>query len=225
MIARNMEYYGQNFGYILYRTNIKPHHKISTLFFIDVFDRYHVYFNKKHIATLHRNDEKQHIEINGFMDEGGVLEILVENTGRVNYGPQMITGERKGICGMVGVVGDEGARQMLCEWDVYPLPMKDLGRLDFSTPAQNTPAFFKGKFKAQKGKDCFVYTDNFTKGFITVNGFNLGRFSCQGPQKSLYLPHPLLKEENEIIVFEEEGLKGEPFVEIKDYHTLNAQVL
>ncbi len=224
MIARNMEYYDQNFGYILYRTSIKPQHKISTLFFIDVFDRFHVYFNRQHIATLHRNDEKQHVDVPYLMDEGGVLEILVENTGRVNYGPQMITGERKGICGMVGVVGDEGARQMLCEWDVYPLPMKNLENLDFSRPLNRTPAFFKGTFKAEQGKDCFIHTENFTKGFIFVNGFNLGRFWNIGPQKSLYLPHPLLKEENEIILFEEEALCGEPYVEIKDYHTLDGNI-
>ena len=53
-----------------------------------------------------------------------------------------------------------------------------------------------------------------------VNNFNLGRFWNIGPQHSLYLPWPILKEENEIIVFEEEKMT-EPVVSIRDYHVLN----
>jgi beta-galactosidase len=39
---------------------------------------------------------------------------------------------------------------------------------------------------------------------VTVNGFNIGRFyNSAGPQKTLYIPAPLLRKgANEIIVFE-----------------------
>ena len=53
--------------------------------------------------------------------------------------------------------------------------------------------------------DTFVRLDGFHKGFVTVNGFNLGRVLGRGPQKSLYLPGVYLKDENEIVVFELEG--------------------
>ena len=62
--------------------------------------------------------------------------------------------------------------------------------------------FYKGTFTAQEKKDCFVHLENFTKGFVTVNGFNLGRYWEIGPQLSLYLPASVLKEENEIVVFD-----------------------
>ena len=41
-------------------------------------------------------------------------------------------------------------------------------------------------------------------GFVVINGFNIGRyFNPAGPQKTLYVPAPILKEgRNEIIVFE-----------------------
>ena len=66
-----------------------------------------------------------------------------------------------------------------------------------------------------------MYLDSFTKGFVTVNGFNLGRYWEIGPQVSLYVPASVLKEgENEIIVFESDGIKGEPAVEFKSYPTL-----
>ena len=42
---------------------------------------------------------------------------------------------------------------------------------------------------------------------VYVNGFNLGRFLKRGPQYTLYLPTPILKDENEIIVLELERCK------------------
>jgi ABC-type multidrug transport system fused ATPase/permease subunit len=60
-----------------------------------------------------------------------------------------------------------------------------------------------------------------TSGTVMVNGFNIGRYWEKGPQKSLYVPASLLKEgENEIVIFEADGLKGDPVVEFKDFPTL-----
>ena len=56
--------------------------------------------------------------------------------------------------------------------------------------------------------------DNFKKGFAVLNCFNLGRYWETGPQKTLYVPFSVLKSgENELIIFEAEGVKGEPTVE------------
>ena len=60
----------------------------------------------------------------------------------------------------------------------------------------------QGTFKAQQGKDCFVDMRGFEKGFVVVNGFNIGRYWKKGPQRTLYLPAPLLKENNTITVVE-----------------------
>jgi beta-galactosidase len=42
---------------------------------------------------------------------------------------------------------------------------------------------------------------------VVVNGFNIGRyFNLAGPQRTLYLPAPMLKTgRNEIVVFESDG--------------------
>jgi beta-galactosidase len=55
--------------------------------------------------------------------------------------------------------------------------------------------------------DTFLRLDGFTKGFVTINGFNIGRyFNSAGPQRTLYIPAPLLKTgKNEVIVFETDG--------------------
>ena len=55
------------------------------------------------------------------------------------------------------------------------------------------------------------------KGFASINGFNLGRYWEIGPQKTLYVPASLLKKgKNELILFENDGLKDEPTVEFVD---------
>ena len=96
--------------------------------------------------------------------------------------------------------------------------MTDLNKLEYK--GNRLPAFFSGTFKATEKKDCFIHLENFTKGFVVVNGFNLGRYWNIGPQLSLYLPWPILKDKNEIIVFEEENVK-EPIISIRDYHNLS----
>ena len=57
--------------------------------------------------------------------------------------------------------------------------------------------------------DTFLRLDGFKKGFVVINGFNLGRYYEIGPQKTLYVPAPVLKEgNNEIIVFDSHGLNS-----------------
>ena len=54
-----------------------------------------------------------------------------------------------------------------------------------------------------------------------INGFNIGRYWEIGPQKTLYVPKSILqKGENEFIVFESDGLKGIPQIELCDIHDL-----
>ena len=52
----------------------------------------------------------------------------------------------------------------------------------------------------------FLRIDGFCRGFVLVNGFNLGRYDKTGPQKTLFLPKNLLKEgQNELVVFDSDG--------------------
>ena len=68
-----------------------------------------------------------------------------------------------------------------------------------------------------KTYDTFIRTDNLKKGFVLLNGFNLGRYWEAGPQKTLYVPRSLIKKgENEVIIFESDGLKGKPLIEFTD---------
>ena len=218
---RSMEYFGQNFGYILYRTKIRTN-GADMLGFSQVSDRVHIYFDGEYKGTISRNDKKKYIEIDGWLKEGGTLDLLVENMGRLNFGPCFNRGDRKGLFDFVYISQKAGPRQALCNWEVFTLPMNNTEKLCFEKKAEkNQPAFYRGYFKAEEKLDCFVHPTGFTKGFIIVNGFNLGKYWKVGPQLSLYLPGSILKEQNEIIVYDEAPVEN-PVIEIKDTHILNS---
>ena len=136
----------------------------------------------------------------GDLGERRVIEILIENMGRVNYGPDLL--DRKGITEGV-LLG----QQYLFGWTIFPLPLDDLSGLPFSPPhSADMPAFFRGMFQVSAAGDTFLALPGWTKGLCWVNGFNLGRYWSRGPQRTLYIPAPLLREgENELIVFELHG--------------------
>ena len=55
------------------------------------------------------------------------------------------------------------------------------------------------------------------KGFIKINGFNIGRFyNSAGPQKTLYVPAPLLRKGDNIIEIFESDKVTEPYVTFTD---------
>ena len=218
---KNMEHFGQNFGYILYRTVIDTEVQPEKLVLGRFADRVNVYFDGVHRGTLYRNDDLNYIEVDGWFRKGGVLELLVENMGRINFGPLMCEGDRKGLLDYVYITYKFGPRQLLNNWEVVTLPMDNLSELEFGKTTKGHPTFYKGEFLAKEKKDCFIHPVGFKKGFIVVNGFNLGRYWDIGPQLSLYLPWPILKEKNEIIVFSESDVEN-PVVSIKDYHILDS---
>ena len=122
--------------------------------------------------------------------------------GRVNYGEKLC--DRKGISSVMF------NNQTLMDFDVTSFPLDNLDKLDWSRPASKFPKFFKGTFTTQSKGECFVRFDGFTKGYIWVNGFNLGRFWNVGPQRALYLPGALLHTDrpNTLVLLELEGAAG-----------------
>lgn len=228
-VPEGMEYYGQNFGMIYYETVLSGKYDMSPVSIKDVHDFGYVYFDGKQKAFIDRTKYtvpnkvslknlilKKSPEDNSVimkaLDGDRKIGVLVDTMGRVNYGARML--DRKGISDIY--IGNQ--RQM--GFDVWTLPLDNLENLKYSDKYdKNEPVFLKGTFKTDSKADCFVHLDGFEKGYVFVNGFNLGRFWAVGPQKSLYLPGALLKEENEIIVLSLNGFST-PEVSILDTHNL-----
>lgn len=207
-VPRCMESYGIGYGYIAYQTKLARDYKDTVLSFESLGDRAQVYVNNTFQGIAYINDSLE-VTINAL--SGDILTVLVENMGRTNFGPKMM--RKKGLPGRVLLGG-----KIHFSWDVYPLPMTDLSALEFSkaVPEEKT-VFYRGKFEIEELADTFLNLENFTKGFVLLNGFNLGRYWEAGPQKTLYVPKSVLRKgENEITVFESDGLKGAPIVTFTD---------
>ncbi len=205
-LPMNMEYYGQGYGYIVYQTKLKSDYDGAKLSFESLGDRAQIYIGKDLKGIIYVNDGDLSLTFSA--KKGDLLTIICENMGRTNYGDKMM--RKKGIVGKCLIDG-----KVHVGWSVYPLPMDNLDRIEFrNKKPKETTCFYKGYLRVDETADTYISLKNFTKGFVTINGFNLGRYWEIGPQKNLFVPMSVLKEgENELIVFESDGLKGEPVVE------------
>ena len=195
-----MEQLNQGEGYVYYQSLLGKARKIEDLKLISVMDRAHLFINDKLECIQYDSEigQKQSFSLEKTENK---LGILVENMGRVNYSAKM-NHQNKGMND--GVVINSALQS---EWEMYSLPMNNLEKIDFSKQdIQGHPSFSRFWIHVDKVGDTFVDLEGWGKGFVVVNGFNIGRFWKVGPQKRLYLPGPLLHEgKNEIIVFESDG--------------------
>jgi len=193
---RSMETFGQSYGYILYRKQLTGP-VTGTLVVDDVRDYAAVYLNQKLQGTLDRRLKQTQLAIT--IPAGPVtLDILVENTGRINVGPLLQEGQ-SGITRSVSLAGRE-----LSGWQVFCLPMNGPEELkDWKKEARGGPAFHRGTFTIASVADTYLDVSALGKGFVWVNGHNLGRTWEIGPQQSLFLPAPWLRKGvNQVVVFD-----------------------
>lgn len=140
--------------------------------------------------------------------------------GRVNYGPFIF--DRKGILSPVYLDGEKAN-----QWKMFPIPLHNLNEVSTYNPIMQAaysafreisssrkkiykhvtskePAFYSGKFSIDKSsqvKDTFISFNNWGKGIVFINDFNLGRYwPLRGPQCNLYVPAPILKQGDNLLV-------------------------
>lgn len=206
-----MEKLGQNYGYILYRSNMGRGRKAENFRLVGANDRASVFVNGKKAFTQYDLELGKPVDLILDKEDDNIVDILVENMGRVNFG-EKLNYQRKGI--NYGVIIDKHAHS---GWEHFSLPLDNIEKVNFNGEyKEKTPAFYKFEFEAEKIGDTFLNLEGFGKGCAFVNGFNIGRFWEIGPQKNLYIPGPLLKPGlNEIIIFETEG-KAEDYITLTD---------
>jgi len=207
-MPETMEEFGQSYGFIHYRSRLDGVPGLRTVRLEGLRDRAILMADGRMVAIIHRNDRLTECRIS-VPPEGVRLDILVENTGRINFGPEMER-ERKGITGVL----ENNVLQM--DWEIRPLPLDDLSFLRFRPldPAvlPEGPAFYRGSFEVDEPCDTFLKVPDGSWGNLFLNGVNLGRFRRQGPQRTLYVPAPLLRRgRNEVVVFDVESI-GSPVV-------------
>lgn len=195
----SMEELGQDFGFILYETTLRGPMGEMELTIEGLHDRAHLFLDGK-LCGIKENtgfhDDRVTVQLEA--GEEKKLQVLVENLGRANYGHTIC--DRRGITGGICLY-----LQYQFGFVNRSLPLEDLDGLSWRAgTAGCTPVFLRGTFEVDKKADTFLRLDGFSKGQCYINGFLLGRYwNTAGPQKTLYLPAPLLKEgENELVVLE-----------------------
>lgn len=184
-----MEYFDQANGCILYRTDLAGRAVgEGELRVRDVHDNAWVFLNGQLLGAMDRRLKQDSIKITIPGRGKAVLDILVEGMGRVNFGPRLV--DRKGITDRV-----EFGRLTLMDWEVFPLPLdaSHLRRLQWRAADLSGPVFRRGVFTAPRRGDTFLDLRGWGKGYVWINGHNLGRYWHIGPQQTLFLPGAWLK--------------------------------
>ncbi len=203
---RTMELYDQAFGCILYRTQLPPG-SAASLEVASIRDVGQVFLDGKRMGFTDRRSGNFRVQLPE-RSRAAVLDILVEAMGRVNFGVEV--NDRKGIHGPVTLTMADNKPVELRGWQIFRLPLDQdmLGKLKFEearggATAANAPAFWRATVKLGQPGDCFLDMRPWGKGFVWVNGHNLGRYWNIGPQQTMYVPGPWLKAgDNEVVILD-----------------------
>ncbi|GAA3435115.1 glycoside hydrolase family 35 protein [Kutzneria kofuensis] len=172
----------------------------GVLVFGEIRDRVTVFLDGVRLGTLLREHHDQAIAL---PLTAGELTLLIEDLGRVDYGPRI--GEPKGVIGGVHLHG-----RMLTDWEVRPidtatLPDRYRGTTDGAEangPLAG-PVLVRGRLTVTESTDLFLDTAVWGKGLVWINGFLLGRYWRRGPQRTLYVPAPVVRAgANDVVVLE-----------------------
>ncbi len=203
-----METFDQAYGFILYRIRLVGPRRRAPLGITGLHDRAQIFLDGIPLGVLEREFPSRRIILD-IPPSGARLDLLVENMGRVNFGPGLV--DRKGITGTVTISG-----QVQFGWEIFPLPLDDLSTLEFTPgPLKGCPAFFHGALHVERPADTWLALPGWTKGAAWLNGFNLGRYWSRRPHRPLYVPAPLLREgRNDLVILELHGFRH-PRVEFR----------
>ncbi|MEU9976310.1 beta-galactosidase [Streptomyces sp. NPDC051014] len=186
-------------AFVLHRSRFR-HPSVSVLTVGEVRDRVHVVVDGHLVGVLQREDRATALTL---PPVAGELLLVVEDQGRVNYGPRL--GEDKGIVGGVRVDGAP-----VTGWETVALTADDVIGLPRAgghpNPSGSIPALSlaAGTFEAEDARDRFLDVSSLGKGVAWINGFCLGRYWSRGPQRTLFVPGPVLDPggENTLVVLE-----------------------
>ncbi|HEX2101438.1 MAG TPA: beta-galactosidase, partial [Candidatus Synoicihabitans sp.] len=220
---RTMELYDQAYGCILYRTKL-PAGPAAILEAAAIHDVGQVFLDGERIGFTDRRSRSFRVQLPE-RTQPATLDILVEAMGRVNFGVEVH--DRKGIHAPVTLAVAEGEPVELRDWQIFRLPLDEAMLADLKyQPADDAapaagPAFWRATVTVAQPGDCFLDMRSWGKGFVWVNGHNLGRYWNIGPQQTMYVPGPWLKAgENEIIVLDLLGPE-EPVIAALEQPILN----
>ncbi|NRQ36193.1 beta-galactosidase [Nonomuraea sp. NN258] len=203
-VPPDFEDLGLEHGLVWYRAEVPGPRGTYALVLPEVRDRAHVFVDGELAGIAERDGAAPDFKTAG----PATVEVLVESMGRTNYGP--LLGERKGLPG--GIMHHQ---QYLNGVSARPIPLHDVSGVPFtgeiSAEITGEPlSFFRAELTVAEPADAFLALPGWGKGYVWVNGFLLGRYWERGPQRTLYVPAPLLRSGANEIVWLELDRVGSP---------------
>ncbi|XP_012156568.1 beta-galactosidase [Ceratitis capitata] len=215
---KTFEALDQYSGFVLYETLLPTFKRDpSMLSASGVHDRAYVHIDDEFVGILSRETPIYELPISPTY--GKRLQLLVENQGRINFGP--VT-DFKGITS--NVVLD---KEVLTNWTMTKYPLESVEDIEtlialVSADEDNVirrfrenkggsllrsgPTIYYGQLTIPEGQvaDTYLDTKGWGKGLVFVNGENLGRYwPVAGPQVTIYVPREVLKSgETRILLIE-----------------------
>jgi len=183
----------QGYGYVLYRCRIKGGDS-GLLCVRDLRDYAIVFVNGKRKGVLDRMKKQDSLWVSIPSGEA-TLDILVENLGRINFGPNLLK-NKKGI-----------TREVLFNqrevkgWKMYSLPFERVDSVKCARTgvATEMPVLKKATFQLSGVGDTYLDMSGWGKGCVWINGHHLGRYWEIGPQQTLYVPAEWEKKGDNVI--------------------------
>ncbi len=183
-------------GFCVYRTRL-PGRAGGVLRVDGVRDRAQVSVDGRAVGTLERDRHDRAIAL----PPGDVLELLVEDRGRVSCGPRL--GERKGLIGPVTLDG-----RALADWDVLPLDLDSVGSELFtsSSPVSGPVRARPSCVRSSPSRNRSICSSTRPPGEKVSRGSTAstsGGYWTRGPQRTLFVPAGEVRPgANELVVLE-----------------------
>ncbi len=189
----------QAYGFVRYSTTLKDKKGAAVLKINELRDYGIVFINGKRVGVLDRRLRQDSLSV--VIPAGEVkLDILVENLGRINFGPYLLK-NKKGITASVTLNKTE-----LLNWEMRSLPFSSISNLRFTKGNKKiaeSPVMKMGEFILNEVNDTYLDMRKWGKGVVWINGHNLGRYWSIGPQQTIYVPAEWLTVgKNEVVVLE-----------------------
>ncbi|MEU3745102.1 MULTISPECIES: glycoside hydrolase family 35 protein [Streptomyces] len=200
---------GVDRGLVRYRVEVPGPRQPYALGVTGLRDRATVYVDGVPAGTL-GTENGEDVTLAGPVAGPAVVDLWVESLGRVNYGPRLA--EPKGITGGVRherqyLHGFRARALRLDAFEAAAVAKVPFGEVTGETgPDAGGPGLYRAVVQVTGPGDADLSLPGGTRGFVWVNGFCLGRYWNAGPQESLFVPGPVLREgANEVWVLELEG--------------------
>ncbi|XP_030374180.1 beta-galactosidase [Scaptodrosophila lebanonensis] len=240
---KTFEALNQYSGLVLYETWLPRFKRDPSILHVPgLADRAYVYVDNELVGILARETPIFDLPLSA--SAGSLLQLLVENQGRINYGQQI--NDFKGLTQDVTL-----DKKVLNNWNMtkYPLEsVEDLLQLVAQSNApeadaaqediqnlklprkllRSGPAIYASILRInseQELADTYLDMSGWGKGVVFINGENLGRYwPLVGPQVTLFVPAPVLKVgNNRLIVVEYQQAPITQQLVFRDKPILNAR--